>query len=436
MHIRNLSPSMLKKIELCEARAQGQQEDDYDEESKHEGTLAGIVAHAAAKYWYRPDPAWEQAVLSYANPRDRVMARQQRVLNGILKHPIVDRDVAFKMGIAEAGKDGELPADAASIQDARSLFETITEFYNRDMLNVVFSERRIKGPVQPVGVPVHLIIDLAVDNGGVLDIIDYKTGFIPIDQEEMPSDHQVLMNLVAMEHIDEYAAYPQKTFTFFWARQKRPSSAVTITREQSTDYLYWLKFEYDRVRNLSPETAREQVNRFCESCGRKRKCGAYARVVADAFGSTETFTPEQMAGITPQDLMQQNERLSQQIKLLEANHGFLKEMLMARIKQDDPSNKVLKGDSLQATLVQSQIQSVDTATVIAQAMRCRIPVHTLVKANGKDKVLQAFQGNPEARAQIEATMITHRTSPWVRVSANPDSKKRKVKPNKVEEVSI
>jgi hypothetical protein len=53
MHIGTVSPSKLGRLRLCEARVDAQLHDDGYDEEQGEPARIGILAHEAAKLWYR-----------------------------------------------------------------------------------------------------------------------------------------------------------------------------------------------------------------------------------------------------------------------------------------------------------------------------------------------------------------------------------------------
>ncbi|MCL2639826.1 MAG: PD-(D/E)XK nuclease family protein [Phycisphaerales bacterium] len=468
MNVGNMSPSKLEATRLCEMRLAGrlnqiEGEGEWEEE-KGEGAASGTLAHAAAKHWYRPCPRWQERVRNGENPD--VLAQQARVLidacyaqhplpnsdqdrakqlellraamdlleerimqEGLLKHPYTNPSYCFRLAIAECAKsqsipgkiENELPREAANVADARELFEKIIHHYNRDNLNIVFAERRYKGKIGN-GVPVHLIIDLAIDRGnGRLEITDYKTGWIALTTEEMYGKDQILTNLLAVSRYDQSLSfYPYKSFSYFWVRQNYETGPVSIPPERLTDYEHYLAVTYQHLLDLDPSgktgpKPTESVNRFCQSCGRRTTCTKYREHVSEAMGLEGILSPEQFEAMGDEEVMAAREKISSQLKILE-NHksaidGFLKGK-MGRLGQ-----KELVAGELKCVLQQNARSDFDTATVLALCQVNGIDPATVASV-GKKEVLGAFGSNAQAMNTLNMTMRRWATAPFVTVRAN------------------
>lgn len=412
MQIGSLSPSKLKRIRLCPARALAPQiDEDYADEDKAEGTLAGTLAHNAAKHWYRPSPEWVAAVKAVADPTEREAAIRSREWGGFKKHPIESIDQAFTIALAEVAGDQELPREAFSVVDARTLFEQIVMFYRRDLLNVVFAERRYKGNLSN-GVPVHLIIDLAIDRGGRLEIIDFKTGRIKIEDDEMWNDDQVLMNLLAVTRDPVMNRFPNKSFQFFWVRDGHTSDSISLTGNQLADYEYWLIWQYQHLRDLKPEEAVESTNRFCTSCTRKLKCTKYRVMVAEAMGHLEEPAKLDLNGLDNNEVLERIEKVKLQTKVLEEYDKCLKDLIHHRIDQSAQTEIV--GKRLKARKRQMKFSDPDTNTVIQLCAQYGKPLADLLSPR-KKAVEVAFEGNQEAMGQLAATTRKGMGAKWVEV---------------------
>jgi len=430
MKIGRLSPSKVKRIRLCEARAvaMASPDQEYADEVKMEATLAGTLAHAAAKHWYRPNPEWVKAINAIADPVARGQAAWQQMCAGTPKHPITDPDVAFKNAIVEVAGDQELPREAASVLDARSCFEQILNYYPREKMNVLFAERQYKGTLNQgpaAGLPMNLIIDLGVDRGGGrLGLIDFKTGYIQIDEADMWSDDQVLMNLIAVHYDPMLTSYRSKDFQFFWVRGPYASELVAPTAEQLSDYECWLAMEFQRLRDLDPDKARETPNRFCSSCSRRlTKCVAYRSHIAEAFGQVQGLTPEELAKLTVGDVMARIEMLGQHLKIIDKAESTLKQHLIGEMEQHQLAvleTQTGEGENLQhyrAKIRRNKIRSFETQAVIDQANRCQIGLSAVLSPRPKNQVLEAFQGQTQALAALNSSMRETTTNPWLEVNA-------------------
>ncbi len=424
-NLGNLSPSKLKKIRLCEARAIAPLvDDDWTDDEKSEGTLAGTLAHNAAKHWYRPNPKWTEAVRAITDPAEKARAMQTREFNGIPKHAIATTAEAFLLSLAEVAGDKELPREAASVMEAQLLFEAIVNFYRRDLLNILFVERRYKGKLSN-GVPVHLIIDMAIDKGnGLLDIVDFKTGFIKIDDEEMWSDDQVLLNLLAVSRDKALDRFTTKSFQFFWVRDAHASTPASLTADQLSTYEYWLMLEYQRMHDLKPAEAKEQVNRFCPSCSRRFKCNKYREMISEALGTFAAPNEVDLNAMDNNMVMEHVERIKLQTKQMEEFDSRLKAVMEYRLTQAGAGVKEIAGQRLKFRRRTMRRDVPDTATVIVLAQQFGKPLHELVSPRTKN-VEAAFQGNPHAQSQLVATMRKGMSVPWIEVCPITEPKKNK-----------
>lgn len=460
MDIGFLSPSKLEQARLCEARLAGRLnqlgEAEWDEEHG-EGALMGTLAHAAAKHWYRPCEAWIKRVRCGEDPE--VLAKQaqqmiagvvaqfppaegedengkakrlqllrdaqdqvedQILIQGLLKHPLTNPNHAFRLAIEECAKarfGNELPKDAASVQEARDLFDQIIAHYNRDNLNVVFAERRYKGYIAN-GVPVHLIIDLGIDRGnGRLEIVDYKTGWITISTEDMYSKDQVLMNLLAATRYDDTLSYyPYKSFTYYWVRPGFETGPVNFTADRLADYEHYLAVQYQHMLNIGGDNAtlkaKESINGFCNSCPRKNQCAAFQRHVGEAMQLARAATTEELDKFDDENAMHQYLRYGSQIKILEASKKALADILKGRVGKTE--KREIIGQKARAKMRQDRMDGYDPASVIRLAPLCGVDLASIASF-GKEKVEKAFGSNTEAMRQLQITMRRGSKAPFVDV---------------------
>ncbi len=417
MQINTLSSSKLEQARLCEARLAGKLgqiagETDY-EEDRGEGAAIGGLAHAAAKVWYRPNPDWVKAMQLAATqvpPEQREhhlnSVSAQLSTQGIFKHPVTDPDIAFRQAIDESSRGqygNELPREPSSLTEARTMFDRIITFYKRDLLNVVFAERRYKGQLLSdvngnpgSGVPVHLIIDLGVDRGGGrLEIIDFKTGFISIPTEEMYDKDQALMNLLAVRKYDpEITPYHTVSFTYFWVRDSIERGPISIPTDRLIDYEYWLTITYQRLLNLTDPT--ETTNRFCKSCGRRFQCKAYQEFVGEAMGEFRALTEAEMQDLftgDPEKLLIRYDRLSGQLKLLEDAKSNISKFITNRM--ESTGQKLIEGEHYKAALRANRRDDYDTGAVLSACAIYGVDPTSVVSAS-KSKVEAAFSKNVEA----------------------------------------
>lgn len=473
--IGNLSPSKLENLILCPARLLSKMnllgEEEVEEEKGDEAKI-GVLAHAAAKWWYRPCEEWKKRIARGDDPdamqrqaqamRDRVLAQitsptpseeekeslQQQINDvdeqinqeGLLKHPWSSPEYCLHKAMMECRKarfGSELISDPANIEEAKRLFGLIRNHYDRNVLNIVFAERKYKGDLGN-GVPVSLIIDLALDRGsGRLEIVDYKTGMIACTTEEMYSKHQVLMNLMALhKHDASLAMYPEKSFTYFWVQMGTETGPVSQTWEQLTDYEYFLAEKYQElvdhvVAAQKPETKAqvpEHVNRFCRSCPRRFRCTKYQEMVTEAMCFQDVLGEEQLKALGDDQIMARFEEIGQKIKLLENAKGKLSEILLAELEKRKV--KCIEGEKHKCSLRQNRADSIDGPTVVSLCQINGVDLAS-VASFSKKKVEAAFANNAEAMKRLGLTMRRGMASAYPDVRAKkadaPESGKKSKK---------
>lgn len=407
MDITHISPSRFKQIRLCPARAMSKHLGAHEEEERGEMTLGGVLAHAAAKHWYRPNPQWEQ--LAGGDPN------APRIINGIDKHPGKLPDDAFRAAIAEVAGDRELPREASSVTEAKRLFQTIIRKYDRDRINVVGAERRYKGLVgKQYPTSVHLIIDLLLDMGNnQLQVVDFKTGFVRIPDAELPGDDQVLMNLMALDSDTSLARFPYKSFEMFWVQSGERSESISLSPSQLLDYEHWMMWQFDAITKLTPETAVETPNRYCWTCGRRNECVKYAEMVAEAMNQEGQPSPEQIGAMTDDQILERIEKIKMQTKILGIYDKALDNVVLARIAANGGK---IEGTRLLGRIRRQTRSQYDTATVLDLAMRYGVPPGDVLSPRVK-AVETVFQAHPEAAVTLEAIKNPSSTAEWVEVTA-------------------
>ena len=463
MDISSLSPSKLETSRLCEARLAGRLnqlgEAEWDEEHG-EAASTGTLAHAAAKHWYRPCPRWIERMRTGENPdilakqaeevrhcaketvvpaapeataaqkaaweeqvREAVNHADEQIFEqGLLKHPYSNPGHCFRKAIDEVSRsevvpgkvENELPRDAASVSEARDLFETITNHYNRNQLNIVFAERRYKGKLAN-NVPVHLIIDLGIDRGnGRLELVDYKTGWISISTDDMYSKDQVLMNMLAVSRYDDSLSYfPHKSFSYFWVRQGFETGPVSFTAERLIDYEHYLAVMYQHLLNV--KNPKESINRFCGSCPRRLgACAKYREHVGEAMGLFSPVAAEEMKVLDTEQLMERYDRLNGQMKILETSKKNIGEVIKSKLEV--LPNRQFVGEKHKATIRQNKANDYDPATVLSLCVINGVDAAGVVDVS-KKRVEATFGNIPDAMRVLQGTMRRSATKPWVDVRA-------------------
>lgn len=394
MQIGTISPSKLERIRLCESRVEAQLHDSEYEEEQGEMAKGGTLAHEAAKLWYRWSPAPD----------------------GSKTWPYTDPSVCFRAAMDSVSKreftqgnnvivNNELPHDAGTIQDARTSFDMIISHYKREVVNIIFTERRYKGTLKN-GVPVHLIIDLALDRGnGTLEIVDYKTGFIACTTDDMWDKDQVLMNLLAVSLDPEFAKFTTFQFTYFWVKKGYETGPISLSGERLADYEHFLALEYTRIVEI--EKPVESLNRFCGSCGRRTQCSKYREWMTEAMASPALLTPEQMVGMDDDILMGQHEKLKGQIKALEN----LREQLGDHIKAILTQRQVveLEGRTFKAVIRSSKHNTYSVPAVVALCVANQKDPSAVFSIKSKE-VESLFSSDPNALQQLNLTMRRGQTA--------------------------
>ena len=388
MEIRYLSPTKVKQYRTCPARLMSRIEDNVFEESGEPARM-GTLAHEAAELWF--DPEHRRAGLS------------------------PDPSVCFQHAMKRCREDKRkgLPRDAANIANAKRLFEAILAHYNRDVLNVVFAERTYKGALGN-GVPVHLRVDMGVDGGGgKLRLIDYKTGFITLSDEEMLGEDQVLMNLLATHRDPTLQQWPIKSFEYFWTRHNYPSEEIIRSPQDLADYEYELSELYQEALNMTDPP--ERVNAFCGSCHRRTKCRAYREMLGEALGRSQALTDEEAEALSEDDLLSHHEKLKGQIKILESSLDTVKSVVQARMTAQ--RSEKFETDHFRASLVRRSTSSFDPQVLLKLTHAHGIAITDLFKPESKKRIEDRLADKTGAMRELEATMIRRKNNPYVNVSA-------------------
>ena len=341
---------------------------------------------------------------------------------GLLKHPYSNPGYCFRKAIDECSQSdavpgkilNELPLEAASVSEARDLFEAIMNRYDRDMLNIVFAERRYKGKLAN-NVPVHLIIDLGVDRGGGrLEVIDYKTGWISISTDDMYSKDQVLMNMLAITRYDKSLShYGHFSFSYFWVRQGFETGPVSFNAERLIDYEHYLAVMYQYMLNV--KNPKEQINRFCGSCPRRLgACTKYREHVGEAMGLFAPMDAKEFAALEAEDMMARYDKLNGQLKILEKSKSNMAEALKARLEV--LPNKQIIGEKYKGSVRQNKADRYDASTVLSLCAINGIDPAAVVEV-GKKRVEENFGNIPAAMKMLQTTMRRGATCSFVDVRA-------------------
>jgi hypothetical protein len=386
MEIKRFSPTGLKTIRLCEARAHARAADPNYEEESGEPAKVGTLAHAAAKFWFAPQH------------------RQQ----------IVTMDDAFAAGLQEVSHDEDMPSNAG-VSEAKDMFGAIVGAFCRDEIRVVFAERMYDGFIGH-GVPVRMKIDLAIDRGdGVLDIIDFKTGWQVISDDDAWGDDQALLNLLAVGVYDKEITerFNNVSFRFFWARHGYCSEPIQLPPSKMRDYEYALSLEYQRVINKVDPS--ETLNQYCGSCGRRSECRTYQDAIAEAMGVQPGELP---AADTPTvAIMSRLHTLNVASKAVDAAVSTLKGVLKDRVieNQTVTGQKQLLVDGYKAWIQSAAQTDYNKQEVFRLAGDMGVDLRTLVSVS-KKRVDDAFGSNELAMRQLHATASKSKGVPYVRLT--------------------
>lgn len=412
MEVRTLSPSRLKASRLCEKRLLAKTEDETYQEDRGELASIGTLAHEAAKLWYRHPEKY---------PNDA----QQACFHDAIQE------------CADARFGDENPREAEGVAEARVLFENIITRFPRDQIKVVFTERRLKGTISK-GVPIHLIIDLAIDKGdGRLHIIDYKTGFVAMTTEEMWAEDQVLMNLLAINKYDsdslldpfrDSSGRVRCTFTYSWTRYGYETGPIELTNDRLDDYDAYLASEYQRLLDLDDDSAVERINPYCGSCGRRLKCTKYRELMTEVMNldpakddPTGAASAESVAALKPEDLIEAYSGIAQQEKLLKSKKSMLGDAIKAMHKLAD-ADMIEHGD-FRSKLVSRKDSRYDVLTVLTIARERNVDPANMLSATNK-RVESQFASDPQAMAMLKQTASTSRTTAYLSISASEAARQR------------
>lgn len=217
--------------------------------------------------------------------------------------------------------------------------------------------------------------------------------------------------------------FASKSFTYFWVRPGFETGPVSFSLDRLIDYEHWLKEFWEYLHTLTPETATESINNFCQSCGRKFQCKAFRKLISEGMQATELFTEEQVKNLSDEDVMAMHHRVHTQLKLIENNKKVLAAYLLKKMSSNNTA--CIKGEAYKATVRQNRSDSYDTGTVISLCSVNRIDLATVVNVT-KKRVEEVFGSRPDAMRMLKLQQRRGAHSPFVdiRVLSKKDIKEQ------------
>jgi hypothetical protein len=265
-----------------------------------------------------------------------------------------------------------------------------------------------------------------MEASGALEIVDFKTGFISMPDDEMLDEEQVIMNLFATRYDPSLKQFRRHRFSYFWVRDDRLSLPVELTETELKDVEEWLRQQYAYIQSV--KEPRETPNSFCVSCSRRSQCAAYRSLIAEAFAFDEAKADAVIEGSDTDETIRQHERIGIQAKVLDRVRSALGDRLTTLLRQG--GLRTLEGsEGLRATLSQKTTYRTNVWKLYELAKECD-GVHAFVRAariNHGD-IPTILAKHPDADGVSKSVKIAGTGHPFVtvrRIKAPKTNKKGK-----------
>lgn len=202
--------------------------------------------------------------------------------------------------------------------------ELIKDRLNKHNTNykIIAVEHRFKDITTDGGTPLGGYADLILEvNPDTALVVDYKTSKMAKTQQEVDTDIQ--LSLYDYMFHKQFPQYSDVWLALDFVKQKTVLSRRT---EDFRDYFgEYLDRLYAEMGNLKKVDLQPKVNKFCNWCGYKHLCPAYANIVKKKF----EITP--LEALNEDNFVEEWHRLSESIKILEGRKKELKEWATSKI---------------------------------------------------------------------------------------------------------
>ena len=250
------------------------------------------------------------------------------------------------------------------------------------------------------GVPLIGAIDkiLALDDETLL-IVDYKTSKTAPTPDQLKEDLQLsLYDLVGG------ILFPQYKRTILCLDMLKSEPVFTYrTPQQRVDFNDYLTEVYKQMSELQEETkATASLNIFCPWCDFKDYCSEYTKACEK---SNDTFLP--LSKLSDNDLIEEYQRVSSTIKILDNRKRDLNMLIMEKIQRDGTD---LKGEDTQIVIRQNARTNYDPRIVVGS-----VPIEDLpgMVSLNKKAVEDYCSQNPAVAKTIQDSATVNYTTPFL-----------------------
>lgn len=183
-------------------------------------------------------------------------------------------------------------------------------------------------------------------------VVDYKTSYVALTQEEADYDIQMSMYDLAVSML-----YPQyKTIVLVLDYTRMGQVLTHRSQEQRNDFINFIDALYQTIINQDGKDVKPNLNRYCGWCDFKQWCPAYAKVVEDP----DLILPR-IDGLSEQEFVNAWRVVSAAKRIIDGRKDALKMEANNRIRS---GGKKIKGKEKEIYKVQTSRINYDPRSVL------------------------------------------------------------------------
>jgi RecB family exonuclease len=320
-----------------------------------------------------------------------------KIVHGVLERVAQGQGLedALQQSVTEDTKNASIEA----LSSARELSEQYLASEYADFDNVVDVEREFL--VEVGEHQLNGIIDRVDDLGnGIYEIIDYKTGFVPIGQDEM--DHSLQM------HSYHYAArqlYPAAQRFVMSIDQVRQGQRITTipSEEYLENIAIYLRAMGDKMEEAVEAGEFEpRLFKYCCYCHVRHDCPAYLNAISNPL---DVLFHE---GVDVNSVIEQVQALESVEKIIKQRKDELDVLLMQAVENSGEDK--LKTEKHWVGFSVSRRGEYPTELVLPLLQQHDVPLIDVVSVQ-KTKVDKAAKGNSELKSALDRIKRTRLGTP-------------------------
>lgn len=268
------------------------------------------------------------------------------------------------------------------------------------------------------GVPVRGIIDRIDEvSEDEVEIMDYKTGFYALTEEELRSDIQLGIYELVVRNL--YPKYKKVKLTLNYLNYGMVS--IYKTKEEIAALSDYLIISYNRIQEAieKKEELLPRINKFCGFCEYKNKCSEFKALIKsadleDVEEETALMVAPSTGMVIDHDKLDKfHASLKAKLKILKNIETQVANYIKEYIKSSDSKAPVKIGGT-KYSLVQRTITTYDANKVADAFIKEGYDLNRVldVKKTEVDNIL--IQHNPELLEEIKASASKRPASPYVK----------------------